>query len=275
VHSEPRSTRVEEARFLELGGIEQWITMRGDDASHLILILVHGGPGDVQSPLISTYSPYERDFVLVQWDQRGSGKTYGRYRDGTPDLTLEQLVRDGIELAEYLHGRFTNNAVVVLGHSWGTAIATEMVLRRPDLFSAYVGTGQIASWAESVQWQFDFLEAKARESGNQELLAELEAIGKPDPMNADQYFRFTRSLRAHLGDADSAWLSKLPGLVKGSVSETELQAIIDGMTLSGRSMLPFQMRENLSTNAVRFQLPYYVIQGKDDFHTHGASRDLL
>ena len=172
--TEHRGARVEDARFVTLGGLDQWITIRGEDASKPILLLVHGGPGDVQSPLVSTYAPYERDFVLVQWDQRGAGRTYGRNGADTPDLTLDRVAKDGVELTEYLRARFRGNDIIVLGHSWGTAIATEMVRRRPELFAAYVGTGQIASWSESVDAQFDFLEARAHETGDARMLAELE-----------------------------------------------------------------------------------------------------
>lgn len=118
-----------------------------------------------------------------------------------------------------------------------------------------------------MQWQFDFLKAKARATGDDKLLAELEAIGKPDPTNADQYFGFTRPLRKHLNETDSAWLSKLRELITSSASEAELEILGSGMMFSGRSLLPFQMQENLSTTALRFELPYYVIQGRHDLFT--------
>ena len=264
--------RVEQAAFVEVGGIDQWVTIRGDDSRSPILILVHGGPGDVQSPFTSAYAPYERAFVLVQWDQRGAGRTYGKYGDQTPDLTLERVVQDGIELAEYLRSRFDGNEIIVLGHSWGTAIATRMVLARPELFGAYVGTGQIASWAESVQWQFDFLKRQARDAGDVEWLAELEAIGRPDPMNADQYFAFTRPLRQQLSDSDAAWLMGIVDRTRNPplLDEAHLETIGNGMRLSGAALLATQMQERLSTTALRFALPYYVIQGRLDVFTPTA-----
>ena len=70
------STRIEDARFVSLGGIDQWITIRGEDVRRPVLLLLHGGPGDVQSPYASAYAPYVRAFVVVQWDQRGAGKTF-------------------------------------------------------------------------------------------------------------------------------------------------------------------------------------------------------
>lgn len=265
--SADQAARIEEARFVTLGGIEQWVTIRGDDSRNPVLLVLHGGPGDVQSLHVDTYAPYERDFVLVQWDQRGAGKTYGRYREEIPPPALDRLVTDAIELAEYLKGRFEDNGVVVLGHSWGTAIATGAVLQRPDLFSAYVGTGQIASWTESVRWQFDFLKARSEEMGDLELRRALEAIGEPDPTDTNQYFGFTRSLGQHFNAHDSAWLARLRNPPAGLVSATELDDIGNGMMFSGRALLPFQVSENLSTDALTFEVPYYVIQGQDDIST--------
>ncbi|HKE13993.1 MAG TPA: alpha/beta hydrolase [Kofleriaceae bacterium] len=263
-----RGTRVEDARFVRLGGLDQWVTIRGDDDRNPVLLLLHGGPGDAQSSLVSTYAPYERDFVLVQWDQRGAGRTFGRHGVDTPDLTLERVARDGIELTGYLRRRFRGNAIILLGHSWGTAIATAMVRARPELYAAYVGTGQIASWAESVQAQFEFLEARARKTGDAGMLAQLEAIGRPDPADARQYFAFTRPLRRFLGAADTAWLAGLPDLVRRSGGgEQALKSLADGMELSGRAFLPIQMRTRLSSDALQFRVPYYVIQGRDDLFT--------
>jgi pimeloyl-ACP methyl ester carboxylesterase len=258
--------RIEEAAFIKLGGLEQWVTLRGDNDTAPVLLLLHGGPGDVQSPFVDIYKAYEADFILVQWDQRGSGRTYGKYKDQTPDLTLDQLTNDGIELAAHLRKRFKRDGIIVLGHSWGTAIATEMVKKRPDLFLAYVGTGQIASWAESVQWQFDYLKRKASDTNNEAMLNELMKIGTPDPGNTTQYFGFTRPLRKYLNSADSAWLSGLREFVKG-LPPSELDEIAGGMNFSGRTLLPFQVQEKLSTTSLNFAVPYYVIQGREDLFT--------
>jgi pimeloyl-ACP methyl ester carboxylesterase len=85
--------------------------------------LLHGGPGDVQSPFISTYAPYERDFVLVQWDERGTGQTFAK--NGAAGVTLERLIADGIDLARQLRRRFSGEKLILFGHSWGSLIATE------------------------------------------------------------------------------------------------------------------------------------------------------
>src|SRR5678815_4673962 len=147
-----------------------------------------------------------------------------------------------------------------------------MVLKRPDLFAAYVGTGQIASWAESVQAQFDYLSARARETGNAEMSAQLEAIGRPDPMNPKQYFTFIRPLRQFLNPSDRAWLAGALDLLRHSpgMSEKLMSAMQNGAEFSGQALLPIQMEERLSSEALRFELPYYLIQGHDDWFTPTA-----
>ena len=128
--------RVEEASYVLVGGIEQWVTVRGDDRTNPVLLLLHGGPGDVQSPFISTYAPYETDFVLVQWDQRGAGRTFAK--NSAAGVTLERQISDGIDLSQQLRKRFSGQRLVLLGHSWGSVVATGMAQQRPDLFDAYV-----------------------------------------------------------------------------------------------------------------------------------------
>src|SRR5438105_14526912 len=93
VHAQRSAERIEEASFMTIGGIEQWVTIRGDDRGNLILLLLHGGAGDVQSPFVSTYAPYEKDFVLVQRDQRGARRTFAR--NGAAGRTRRELSADG------------------------------------------------------------------------------------------------------------------------------------------------------------------------------------
>ena len=149
------ATPIQEARYVTLGGIEQWITIRGADRANPVLLLIHGGPGDAQSALRSTYAVYEKDFTIVQWDQRGAAKTYLKNPNSPPEP--ERVELDGIELAQYLCSYLTKKKILLLGHSWGSYLAVGMVQRRPELFAAYVGTGQVGSWRANVQAQFDFM----------------------------------------------------------------------------------------------------------------------
>jgi pimeloyl-ACP methyl ester carboxylesterase len=255
--------RIKEASYLQIGGIEQWVTIRGDDARKSILLLLHGGPGDVQSPFVSVYALYERDFVLVQWDERGAGRTFAK--NGAAGVTLEKQIADGIDLSEQLQKRFPKQKLILLGHSWGSVVATGMAQQRPDLFYAYVGTGQVAAWADTVQFQFDFLKQRYKEKGDAAALAALEAIGKPDPKNVEQYFASSRPIRQNMNPSDTAWLANMMRIAKANgETETTIKAIGDGMNASGAALIGSTVTTDLPATATNFKIPYYVIQGRHD-----------
>jgi pimeloyl-ACP methyl ester carboxylesterase len=261
--------RIEEASYLSIGGIQQWVTIRGDDNRKPVLFLLHGGPGDVQSPFVATYAPYEHDFVLVQWDQRGGGRTFLKNGGKITGLSLDQQVADGINLALQLRARFPKQKLILLGHSWGSIVATTMVQKRPDLFSAYVGTGQATSWPAIVNAQFDYLKETARAKNNAALLAQLDAIGRPDPKNTGQYFgTIARALRANSGPADTAWLAGIPDLLKASpgLTDAEIKAGNAGMSASALALLATLMASDLPLTAPSLPIPYCIIQGRDDLN---------
>ena len=143
--------KADEQGFVKIGGIEQWVTVRGDHCSNPIVLFVHGGPGNPLSPYSDAmFGAWARDFTLVHWDQRGAGRTYGRNRPGEDEpLTVPQLVGDGIEVAEFLTRRFGQRKVILWGSSWGSALGLYMVHARPDLFHAYLGTSQIVDGVEN------------------------------------------------------------------------------------------------------------------------------
>jgi pimeloyl-ACP methyl ester carboxylesterase len=255
--------------YVRLGGIDQWVTGHGADRSNPVIIVVHGGPGEAQWPLAAEYAAWESSFTVVQWDQRGAGRTFERNGTSTQDVNLEQITRDGIELIERIRHITHKHKVILLGHSWGSIVAVKIASARPNVVAAYVGTGQVASWSASVHGQFDFLLRYARAHDDNALETELEDIGTPDPSNANQYFKFTRSLRGAICDSDKQWLASLPGKAKssGQVSEKDFAALVGGMDFSGPLLLKDQMSTDLLKSNSSLQVPFFVIQGREDMFT--------
>ena len=256
------ATPIQETRFVTLGGVEQWITIRGANRDNPVLLVVHGGPGDPQSSLRSTYAIYEKDFTIVQWDQRGAGKTYALNPNSPPEP--ERVELDGIELAQYLCKYLAKKKILLLGWSWGSYLAVGMVQRRPELFAAYIGTGQVGSWRASVQAQFDFMLAKSRTANDRKKVELMEAIGTPDPNNATQYFSWWRMRNPYMARADARWFEYLMQLARSNPDERTVAA---GMEYSMRTVLPSILAEDLSATARRLKVPFFVIQGKEDMAT--------
>lgn len=261
---------VNRSGFVKIGGIDQWIGVNGDDSANPIILVVHGGPGEAQWPQAAKYRPWEKAFTVVQWDQRGAGRTYGLYKAQTPNVNLNQIVSDGIEVAEYLCRAYGKKKIIVLGHSWGSIVAVNMVKRRPDLFAAYVGTGQAAGgWPQTVQFQFDRLLAKARADHDVQTIKMLEAIGKPDPYNAKQYFSFTRNYISAMAPSDQAWLKGLRTATAASlgISQEDYRNLIDGMSFSGAHLWADQTAADLLKTAPVLKTAFFLIQGRDDVIT--------
>ena len=267
--AERRPLDIDRSSFVLVGGIDQWISIKGEDRRNPVLLVVHGGPGEAQWPMAGKYRPWEKAFTVVQWDQRGAGHTYGRYGAQTPDVTLDRIARDGIELTDYLCRTLGKRKIIVLGHSWGSIVAVRMVQLKPGSFAAFVGTAQVASWKASVQMQFDLLLAKARADGDFPAIQHLAAIGQPDPTNAQQYFDFTKSLGAAMPAADQTWLNLLRTSTPTSlgVEPKDFQNVIDGMRFSAEHLLPDQMATDLPMTASELGTAIFVIQGRDDVTT--------
>jgi pimeloyl-ACP methyl ester carboxylesterase len=127
------NTRVYDAGFIPIGGIEQWVTITGERCENPVLLFLHGGPGNPMSPYAATiFSGWERDFTLVQWDQRGAGRTFGRNPPGDTRLTVRRMTDDGLALAEYLRKRLGKRKVVLVAGSWGSILGVHMIKARID-----------------------------------------------------------------------------------------------------------------------------------------------
>jgi pimeloyl-ACP methyl ester carboxylesterase len=217
--------------------------------------------------LSSTYAVYEKDFTIVQWDQRGAGKTYVQNPNSAPEPERVQL--DGIELAQHLCEHLGKKKIILLGHSWGAFLDVGMIQRRPELFAAYVGTGQVGSWRANVQAQFDFLLAKARAANDRKRVEQLEAIGRPDPTSAQQYFSWWSMRNPYMSQDDARWFEELGRIVRSNPEFTEeyMKKLGEGMMYSGRTTVNAMLATELPTTANRLKVPFFVIQGKEDMVT--------
>ncbi len=173
------SNGIEVTEVAAIGGIKQSLNIRGKDLDNPVLLFVHGGPGHVMTPFAHSFQDaWEDDFTVVQWDQRNAGKTYflNDPAEVTKTMSVERMAADLIEVSQYLIKRLGKKKIFILGHSWGSVIGTMAAKQRPDLFHAYVGTGQVVSMIEGERIGYEQTLKLARVRGNKQAIAELEAI---------------------------------------------------------------------------------------------------
>ncbi|WP_375288419.1 alpha/beta fold hydrolase [Sphingomonas sp.] len=170
---------VQETFEATLGGARQVVNVRGADRDNPILLFIHGGPGAVEMPFAWTFQrPWEDFFTVVQYDQRGAGRSYllSDPKALAPTLTIDRYRDDAIELIDLLRKRYGKRKVVLVGHSWGSVVGLSVAAKRPDLLYAYVGMGQYVDPAGGERASYDWTLAQARREGNAEAIRDLEAL---------------------------------------------------------------------------------------------------
>jgi pimeloyl-ACP methyl ester carboxylesterase len=260
---------IDEARYVQVGGIEQWITIRGYDRGNPIVLLLHGGPGDATNPWgYAGFRSWLRQFTVVQWDQRGAGRTLGRNGPALgPTITIERMVQDGIELTELLRNSLKQEKMILVGHSWGSILGLLMVKARPDLFHAFVGSGQVADPSRTYSVAYEDLLNKAETLGDSSALRELEEVGPP-PYPDGRGYGVQRKWSNRFEGADF-FLSSTLGFALSAPRYTlrDVNEWIDGQILSAERLVPRTSTLDPRVLEGEFAVPIFVIQGAEDFTT--------
>ncbi|MDA9403362.1 alpha/beta fold hydrolase [Bradyrhizobium sp. CCBAU 45389] len=270
---------VQEGRFVDIGGIRQWIEIRGEDRDNPVLLFVHGGPGGTTLPVSSGWRSWEKHFTVVQWDQRGTSRTYGAAGEDTlaPTMTLERMTQDGVELAEYLRAHLHKDRIVLVGHSWGSFLGIHMAKQRPDLFSAYVGTGQVVgrtTFEKAFELKIARLQALAASTGNNEALAELAPIAARPIMSEENRLIAEKWSRALALPVDRIQLAgQIPPRFMPDFSLLDWYNWRKGVAFSTKYLTgpdgPMVQHDTASMG-LEFSIPMFFIEGDADGVTPGG-----
>jgi pimeloyl-ACP methyl ester carboxylesterase len=254
------------AGMWRLGGVDQWVMVRGRSLDNPLLVLLHGGPGSSETALFRAFNAALEDgFTVVYWDQRGAGRSYAR-SIAPETMTVERFVADLDELVERCLARFGKRRVALAGHSWGSALGVLYAQRRPAKVAVYVGVGQVADMAASEAASYAFALAKARERGHHKAIAQLLAIGPP-PYTLKTLGTQRRWLMA-MGGSFGPDLS-VPKLMRRALGAPEaslldMVRLIRGMNFSTRLLWPQLSAMNLVRDVPRLETPVFFALGRYD-----------
>lgn len=267
---------VEELLTIPVNGTKQWLSIRGRDRRNPILLVLHGGPGSPTMPADYTFqSPWEDYFTVVEWDQRGAGKTYGsndpKALAGT--MTVEQMTSDAEEVIRTLQTTYGKKKIFLLGHSWGSVLGVEVAQRHPEWLYAYLGVGQMVNMQKSEKIGYDFALEQAKAQHNSEAEKELLAIA-PYPGDAG-------SMTFQKIGAQRKWLMYYGGLTYGrsdfsydanawelspDYTEKDLESVDDGSLYSVTHLLGQLMAMNFDS-VTTFKCPVFLFDGRHDYAT--------
>jgi len=242
-----------------IGGLRQWILIRGHSQRNPVILFLHGGPGMPSMYLAHKFQPpLERGFVVVHWDRRGAGKTY---TETTPpeSMTVTQEVSDTVELVNLLRARFGQSKVYLVGHSYGSYLGMIVAQRHPELFHAYVGIGQLAyegRWNSDLQDRW--LRDQATRRGNTRLVRELDAHS---PIDREKWlFRYGGAL--HRGRSFLTLLRT--GLQAPEYTLQDALNVRKGVNFTHQHLRYDAIRGELADAVPRVDLPVYFFTGRYD-----------
>lgn len=263
---------IAEMQMVPLGNTKQSVIIRGEDRRHPVLLLVHGGAAE--TPLFRYYnSELEKNFVVVYWDQRGCGKSYTK-QDANVPLNVQMYVQDLCDLAIYLIKYLGKEKIYLLAHSWGTFPGILAVSQHPELFNAYVGTGQFSNMPESALTSYQFTLRSAKEQKNEKAIHELTEIREP------QNGVYTSGIKGF--NIQGKWVNYFGGVIYGSKGigrfisryfTTPEYNFVDIIRFFKSIIAPARkkllqavfLRADLSKTIKRIEVPVYFFLGRHDY----------
>ena len=260
---------------VRIGGIDQWMEVRGQDVNNPILLFIHGGPGIAFIPLAGSFqTPWEKYFTVVQWDQRGAGKTYASNDKAVQrrTLTVPQMEQDALEVVDYLRDRFGRKKIFVVGHSWGSILGLWLAQQHPERLYAYVGTRQVVNMEKNDEIAYQDALRQARNTHNEQAIKELEGIAPYPPPTIDMQ---KESIARY-------WEGQFSGLPPSGPDFTDVRRIlrdvvsapqysladdlgfIHGQSFSLEVLVPKMGRIDFGQSGLDLRTPVFFFEGRHD-----------
>ena len=267
----PRSiSRLESIR---LGGIEQWIRIRGKDTSNPVLLLIQQGPG---FPMLNEAGDankqwhLEDNFVVVYWDQRACGKSFSRAIP-PQSMMIEQLITDTHELIQALAQRFNTIHLYVTGFSFGATIALLTASRHPEHIRAVVGVGPDVQFEAAERVAYDFALEQATRRRNNRALRELRRVGPPPHLNSRSFGTRARWVTNFGGANRQATYTRLllktlrQLVLSQDYTLSDIVGTLRGIGFTQDHLLPDLANLDLFEMLPRLDVPVFLLQGRHDY----------
>ncbi len=239
---------IDTAEAVEIGGIKQWISMKGTNDHDPVLLFLHGGPGNSAMSYGDRFTgTLQKHFVVVQWDQRESGQT-AKLNASPKPLTVDLMISDATEVINYLRTRFSCQKIYLMGHSWGGFLGLQVANVHPELLEAYFAVSPMVNQMKSERLSLEWMRSNAKEANNSVELSELAKVSIPFENGEQLYYH-------------RKWLAKEMGTSTPSQAFVETWATKWLLLFSEASMV------NLSEAVAEIRCPVYFFVGSRDYQT--------
>ncbi|MBN1387633.1 MAG: alpha/beta hydrolase [Bacteroidales bacterium] len=262
---------------INLGGLDQYLIIRGADTTKPVMLFLHGGPGSPEMAPMKNMNPgLENDFLIVYWEQRGAGKSFST--DIPPEsMNLEQMISDTRELTEILIKRFNREKIYLAGHSWGSFLGILTAHRYPELYHSYIGIGQVAHQYRGERVSFDWIREQAEQRNDEKALERISNMTFPDSLSADSktwmnFLRYERKYVNKFGGGIARDITGMWPVIKMVLDAREYTFgdkinFLRGSMYSLTNLWSDVMHNNLFNDIDSIHLPVYIFQGLYDYQT--------
>ncbi|MGW2740928.1 alpha/beta fold hydrolase [Streptomyces sp. NPDC001450] len=261
---------IDESSYVRIGGIEQWISIRGEDLSNPVILEIHGGPGASNQVFTPRTRAWERHFTIVRWDMRGAGRTFAAGGPaGQGEMTLDRVHADALEVTEHVRAHLGVAKVLLVANSFGTVTGLRLARNHPELYSAYVGTDQNIIGGGRDTSSYEALLARLERAGKKKELAKVAAMG-PDrtAWSAQEWSEHAKIVVT----TDPLTYDTMKTVVIRSLwfspshNLRGLRSYLKGMNFS-EQLGPQAMTIDERAEGTSFRLPVFIFQGDKDVLT--------
>ena len=263
------SNSIAELTELELNGRKQWVSLRGWDKDKPVLLFLAGGPGGTQLAAARyELAELEKHFVVVNWDQPGSCKSY--YAEKTQNITVETYIQDGYALTEYLKERFSKEKIYLIGESWGSALGVFLVDRYPESYHALIGTGQMIDFAETERMNYTTALKVAKSNGDTDIIKKLKVNGEPPYYGKDVtwksaiYLNYLSAYMANKPDIHNPGYNTFRDMGSSEYGLLDKINFFRGLVNTFNDVYQQLYRIDLRRDYTKLDVPVYFFLGRHD-----------
>ncbi len=251
---------------IDLNGSQQWISIRGRDAARPVLLyLGMGGPGGGGFASRSLFEPLEKDFVIVSWDEPGTGKSDSALPISS--LTTERFIDDAHALTLYLRQRFHQEKIYVYGVSWTSILGIWLVQRYPNLYYAYIGTGQMVNTTGNDVMGYELAITYLNNRGDAAAAEQLRRNGPPPYAGPDmlgKYAAYLDVLNEYMGEVRLTVAVPIVPFMAPEYGYVDKINHTRGLIESFQVVYPQLHDLDFIAQAPKLSVPIYFFAGRND-----------
>jgi pimeloyl-ACP methyl ester carboxylesterase len=245
------STPIHFSAAVSINGINQWIKADGVSDENPMLLFLHGGPGGSVMGYADRFSnELKNHFIVIQWDQRETGKTKLLNHSDIP-LTVALFEADVVAVIHYLQEKFHQEKIYLVGHSWGGFLALYVAARNPALIGACVAASPMVYQEESERMTLAKMKQLAADENNSEATRELAAIKIPFENGTQLYYQ-------------RKWLYRLINRQKPPFT----QHYVEDWSATWLSLFNEASAISFFESAPEIKCPVYFLAGAHDYQTN-------